>query len=56
MKVAFLFLDEAILLGHIYDMINDDSITGHAVKYNHSPRFPKEPIGKANLVMHSTEV
>jgi hypothetical protein len=41
-KAAILFLDDSILLGHIYHMINNDSIIGHTVKNNHMSRDPKE--------------
>jgi len=35
------------LLGHIYHMINNDSITGHAVKHNRRSSDPKEPVWSA---------
>jgi hypothetical protein len=35
------------MLGHIYHMFNNDSITGHIVKYNRKSHDPKEPIGNA---------
>jgi len=39
--------NESILLGHIYDMITNDSMTGHIVKNNRRSRDPNEPIGNA---------
>ena len=36
---------ESILLGHIYHMINNDSMIGHTVKNNSMSRDQKEPIG-----------
>ena len=41
-NVHFVFgMEESILLGHIYHMINDDCITGHTVKFNHRSRDQK---------------
>ena len=47
MKVAIFFLDESILLGHIYHVINNTLIAGHTIKINYCSRDPKEPIGNA---------
>ena len=37
--------NESILLGHIYDMITNDSMTGHTVKNNRRSRDTNGPIG-----------
>ena len=47
---------EAIWLGQIYHMINNDSIAGHTAKNNHRSRDSKEPIGNAFLAIHINEV
>ena len=41
MNAAIFFWTDSILLGHIYHMINNDSITGHTVKNNHRSRDPE---------------
>ena len=45
-----------MLLGHIYHMINNDSITGHTVKNNCRSGDPKEPIGNMYYAIHINEV
>jgi len=56
MEAAIFFLDGVNISGHIYYMINNDSITGHTVKNNHRSRDPKGPIGNAYLAIHINEV
>jgi len=41
MKAAIFVWMESILLGHIYHMINNDSITGYTVKNNHRSLWSK---------------
>jgi hypothetical protein len=55
MKVAIFFFSRSQYC-HIYHMINNDSITGYIVKYNHRSRDPKEPIGNVYLAIHINEV
>jgi len=52
----FSFWTDSILLGHIYHMINNDSITGHTVKNNHRSHDPKEPIGNVYQAIQINEV